>query len=58
MDMDKIAQAFQSAGIGTTITSDEAFSLAKRYGITKKEIRDYCEAHGIRIRGSQTSCFR
>jgi len=58
MDMDKIAQAFQSAGIGTTITSDEAFSLAKRYGMTKKEIRDYCEAHGIRIRGSQTSCFR
>ena len=58
MDMDKIAQAFQNAGIGTTITGDEAFSLAKRYGITKKEIRDYCEAHGIRIRGSQTSCFR
>jgi len=58
MDMDKIAQAFQSAGIGTMITTDEAFSLATRYGITKKEIRDYCEAHGIRIRGSQTSCFR
>ena len=58
MDMDKIAQAFQNAGIGTTITGDEAFSLATRYGITKKEIRDYCEAHGIRIRGSQTSCFR
>ena len=58
MDLDKIAQAFQSAGIGTTITGDEAFSLATRYGITKKEIRDYCEAHGIRIRGSQTSCFR
>jgi len=58
MDPDKIAQAFQSAGIGTTVTCDEAFSLAVRYGITKKEIRDYCEAHGIRIKGSQTSCFR
>lgn len=58
MDTDKIAQAFQSAGIGTTITCDEAFSLAVRYGITKKEIRDYCETHGIRIRGSQTRCFR
>ncbi len=58
MDMDKIAQAFQSAGIRTTITGDEAFSIAARYSITKKEIRDYCEAHGIRIRGSQTSCFR
>ena len=58
MDMDKIAQAFQNAGIGTTITGDEAFSLAKRYGITKKEIREYCEANGIRMTGSQQSCFR
>ncbi|MFA4849600.1 MAG: hypothetical protein WC626_07720 [Methanoregula sp.] len=58
MDTDKIAQAFESAGIGTTVTCDDAFSLATRYGISKKEIRDYCEAHGIRIRGSQTSCFR
>ncbi|MEI7857076.1 MAG: hypothetical protein WCH85_06180 [Methanomicrobiales archaeon] len=58
MDTDKIAQAFLSAGIGTTVTCDEAFSIATRYGITKKEIRDYCNANGIRIRGSQISCFR
>ena len=58
MDPDKIAQAFQSDGIGSTVTCDEAFSLAVRYGITKKEIREYCEAHGIRIKGSQASCFR
>jgi hypothetical protein len=58
METDKIAQAFLHAGIGTTITCDEAFSIAARYGITKKEIRDYCDANGIRIRGSQTSCFR
>lgn len=58
MDADKIAQAFLSAGIGTTITCDEAFSIAVRFGITKKEIREYCEAHGIRICGSQTSCFQ
>ena len=58
MDTDKIAQAFQSAGIGTSVTCDEAFSLATRYGITKKEISDFCKAHGIRIRGLQTSCFR
>ena len=58
MDTDKIAQAFQSAGIGTTVTCEEAFSIAARYGITKKEIREYCKAHGIRIRGSQQSCFR
>jgi hypothetical protein len=58
MDTDKIAQAFQNAGIRATVTCDEAFSIAARYGITKKEIRNYCEAHGIRIRGSQNSCFR
>ena len=58
MDTDKIAQAFLSNGIGTSVTCEEAFSLAIRYGITKKEIRKYCYANGIRIRGSQTSCFR
>ena len=58
MDTDKIAQAFQKADIRATVTCDEAFSIAARYGITKKEIRNYCEAHGIRIRGSQNSCFR
>lgn len=58
MDKDKIAQAFLSAGIGTSVTCEEAFSIAVRYGITKKEIRTYCDANGIRIRGLQTSCFR
>ena len=58
MDPDKIEQAFLSAGIGTMITCDEALSVAARFGITKKEIRDYCDANGIRIRGSLTSCFR
>jgi len=58
MDADRIAQAFSSAGIEKTITCTEAFSLAERYGISKKEISDYCSSHGIRIRGSQRACFR
>jgi hypothetical protein len=58
MDTDKIAQAFLSAGIGTTVTSDEALSITFRFCITKKEIREYCDANGIRIRGSQRDCFR
>ena len=58
MDTDKITQAFQNAGIRATVTCDEAFSIAARYGITKKEIREYCEGHGIGIRGLQTRCFR
>ncbi len=58
MDTDKIAQAFQNTGIETRVTCEETFSIAARYGITKKEIREYCEANGIRIQGSQNSCFR
>jgi hypothetical protein len=58
VDADKIAQAFSSAGIEKSITCREAFSLAERYTISKKEIRDYCALHGIRIRGSQRDCFR
>jgi len=58
MDADKIAQAFSSEGIEKTITCPEAFSLAKRYRIPKKEISEYCNANGIKIRGCQLGCFR
>jgi hypothetical protein len=58
MEPDKIAQAFSSAGITRSITCSEAFSLAKRYNISKKEISDYCSSHGIRLLGSQQDCFR
>ncbi|MDP2797553.1 MAG: hypothetical protein Q8N94_08615 [Methanoregula sp.] len=58
MDADKIAQAFSSAGIEKNITCLEAFSIAERYNISKKEICDYCNSHGIRIRGYQLGCFK
>jgi hypothetical protein len=58
MDADKIAQAFSSAGIDKTISCPEAFSLAQRYKISKKEISDYCNSHGIKIRGCQLGCFK
>ncbi|MEI7648800.1 MAG: hypothetical protein WCJ47_03715 [Methanomicrobiales archaeon] len=58
MDADKIAQAFSSAGIEKTITCPEAFSIAERYNISKKEISDYCNSHGIRILGYQRGCFK
>ena len=57
MDTDKIAQAFSSAGIDKMISCPEAFSLAQRYKISKKEISDYCNSHGIKIRGCQLGCF-
>jgi hypothetical protein len=58
MDTDNIVQAFSSAGIDKTITCPEAFSLAQRYTISKKEISDYCNSHGIKIRGCQLGCFK
>ncbi|HUT39628.1 MAG TPA: hypothetical protein VMW77_10040 [Methanoregula sp.] len=58
MDTDKIAQAFKSAEIEKTITCPEAFSIAAKFGIPKKEISEYCNTHGIKIRGCQLGCFK
>jgi len=58
MDQDKIAQAFNSEKIEKTITCPQAFSIAERYKISKKEISDYCNANGIKIRGCQLGCFK
>ena len=57
MDADKIEQAFKSAGIEKSITCPEAFSIAAKY-IPKKEISEYCNANGIKIRGCQLGCFK
>jgi hypothetical protein len=58
MDADKIEQAFKSAGIDKTITCPEAFSIAEKYDIPKKEISKFCNTHGIKIRGCQLGCFK
>jgi hypothetical protein len=58
MDSDKIAQAFKSAGIEKSITCTEAFSIAAKFRIPKIEISEYCNAHGIKIRGCQLGCFK
>jgi hypothetical protein len=58
MDKDKIAQAFKGDGIEKNITCPQAFSLAERYDISKKEISDYCNENGIKIRGCQLGCFK
>jgi hypothetical protein len=58
MDADKIEQAFKAEGIGKKITCPEAFSIAGKYQIHKKEIADYCNSHGIKIHGCQLGCFK
>lgn len=58
MDSEKIAQAFQSTGIQKSITCPEAFSIAAKFKIPKKDIAEYCNANGIKIRGCQLGCFK
>ena len=41
MDADRIEQAFKSAGIEKSITCPEAFSIAAKHRIPKKEISEY-----------------
>jgi len=58
MDADKIEQAFKSAGIEKSITCPEAFSIAAKFHISKKDISEYCNTNGIKIRGCQLGCFK
>jgi hypothetical protein len=58
MDRDKIEQAFRAEGIEKNVTCPQAFSIAERYGISKKEISEYCNSHVIKIRGCQLGCFK
>ena len=58
MDKDKIEQAFRAEGIDRSVTCPQAFSIAERYNISKKEISEYCNSQGIKIRGCQLGCFK
>jgi hypothetical protein len=58
MDRDKIEQAFRAEGIDKAVTCPQAFSIAERYSISKKEISEYCNSQGIKIRGCQLGCFK
>lgn len=58
MDKDTIEQAFKAEGIEKSITCPQAFSIAGKYQIHKKDIAEYCNAHGIKIRGCQLGCFK
>ncbi|MHB8051986.1 MAG: hypothetical protein ACYDEZ_01595 [Methanoregula sp.] len=58
MDSDKIAQAFKAEGIERSITCPQAFAIAGKYQIHKKDIAEYCNSQGIKIRGCQLGCFK
>jgi len=58
MDADKIELAFKAEGIEKSITCPQAFAIAAKHQIHKKDIAEYCNSHGIKIRGCQLGCFK
>jgi len=58
MDMEKVAKIFKAEGIETEIKCPQAFAMAEKHKISKKAISDYCNSHGIKIRGCQLGCFK
>ena len=58
MDEDKIRAAFDAEAVEKEIYCAKAFEIADRYKVKKIEIAEYCNAHGIKIRGCQLGCFK
>ncbi len=58
MNEEKIRAAFEKEGIGSDIKCPEAFAIAEKYGIDKKEIARYCNTKGVKIRACQLGCFK
>lgn len=57
MDESKIRKAFAEMGIENEIQCSQADAMAAKYGLSKREIGEYCDAHGVKIRGCQLGCF-
>ena len=58
MDADKVGKIFKEEGIEKEITCPQAFSMATKHKRSKKAISDYCNSHGVKIRGCQLGCFK
>ena len=58
MDEATIRKAFDEMGIENEIQCPQAEAMAAKYGIPKREIGEYCDTHGVKIRGCQLGCFR
>lgn len=58
MDEATIRRAFDEMGITEEIQCPQAEVMSAKYGIPKREIGEYCDAHGVKIRGCQLGCFR
>ena len=58
MDAEKVAKIFKDVGIDKEITCPQAFAIAAKHKISKKAISEYCNSHGVKIRGCQLGCFK
>ncbi|HVP94831.1 MAG TPA: hypothetical protein VMS89_06615 [Methanoregulaceae archaeon] len=58
MEEDKIRTIFQKEGIEREIKCPQAFVIAEKYGIAKKDLAEFCNMHGIKIRACQLGCFK
>jgi hypothetical protein len=58
MNAEMIAKAFKEAGIEKEIKCPQAFALSRKHKIALKNIGEYCNSHGIKIRGCQLGCFK
>ena len=53
MDEQKIQSAFKAEGIEKEIRCPEAFAISGKYGISKTDISECCNTHGVSIRYCQ-----
>ncbi|MGD9936341.1 MAG: hypothetical protein AB7S61_02565 [Methanoregulaceae archaeon] len=58
MDESKIQKALDEMGIEDEILCIQAEEIAAKYGISRRDIGDYCTARNVKIRGCQLGCFR
>jgi hypothetical protein len=58
MDERKIEMAFAEEKIVKMVTCLQAFAVAEKHNISKTEISEYCNTHGIKIRACQLGCFK
>jgi hypothetical protein len=58
MDEQKVRSAFEKEGIRKEIQCPEAFAISEKYGISKSDIAQFCNTHGVKIRACQLGCFK
>jgi hypothetical protein len=58
MNEKRIRAAFEAEGIEKEIQCPQAFAISEKYGISRSDIGQFCNACGVKIRGCQLGCFK